>query len=153
MLRDVDFNKTVNRSAIGIAIAIAVGVAIGLLGASAASAQDPSQALVCGISLDLRANRACLIMANQNVHALLGQSEAFVRRSPPRPAPFYRIRFLFSSGRPSSVSYLYIPSREMIRVTSRGSPDHWSSAPTTFTRAFHKLSKRIRPFRTPAHWR
>jgi hypothetical protein len=132
---------------------IAIAIAFALLSASVASAKGSLQTLVCGRSPDPPTSRACLIIAkDKTVRALLVQSEGSVRRSPPRPAPFYTVTFLFPGGRPWRSAYLYVPSRGMIRVASGGSIS-WRSASTTVTTAFHRLSKRIRPFVAPRHWR
>ena len=140
-----------------LAIVFALGAAA-LLGASAASAKGPSQTAVCGKSLDLPTSRACLVIPDSNelVYQLLDQSESFSLAGRPRPAPFYKVAFRVPEpgGSRWNWSYLYVPSRGLIRVTTSGGlSTYWRSAPTTVTQAFETLSKRLRPFSAPRRWR
>jgi hypothetical protein len=111
---------------------------------------------VCGKSLDLATQRACLVIPDSNplVSQLLGQSEPFSLAARPRPAPFYRVAFRFLGGSRWNWSYLYVPSRGMIRVTTSGGLSvYWRTAPTRVTKAFETLSKLLRPFHAPRRWR
>jgi hypothetical protein len=136
---------------IRLAITIAV-FASALLSAFAANAKASPQARICGTSPHLSISRACVITAKEEiVHALLNQSGAFVRRSPPAPAPFYRVSLLYP-GHPWYSAYVYVPSQRMIRVTPPGSRPYWRSAPKAAAMALHRLSERIQPFPAPRHW-
>jgi hypothetical protein len=156
----VGFDETlVNRLAIPVALAGA------LLGTSAASAKEPPQTTVCGRSLSMPTERACLHLNDLNDrdeirYQLADSGEPFELRSRPRPAPFYTVTFRYREDRRWNWWFLYVPSRGLIRQTTSvgmvtpGSRDtYWRTAPTNVTRAFETLSKRFRPFPAPRRWR
>jgi hypothetical protein len=93
------------------------------------------------------------------VYQLLDQGEPFALRSRPRPAPFYSVTFQFTEGRRWNWSFLYVPSRGLMRVTTSvgtvsGARDiYWRTAPKAVTEAFQALSKQLRPFPAPRRWR
>jgi hypothetical protein len=155
----VSANGPVNR------IAITVVLAAVMLGASAANAKEPPQTAVCGRSIvglsNLPTERACLKLSDRDevVYQLLDQGEPFALRSRPRPAPFYSVTFQFTEGRRWNWSFLYVPSRGLMRVTTSvgtvsGARDiYWRTAPKAVTEAFQALSKQLRPFPAPRRWR
>jgi hypothetical protein len=146
-------------------IAITVVLAAVMLGASAANAKEPPQTAVCGRSIvglsNLPTERACLKLSDRDevVYQLLDQGEPFALRSRPRPAPFYSVTFQFTEGRRWNWSFLYVPSRGLMRVTTSvgtvsGARDiYWRTAPKAVTEAFQALSKQLRPFPAPRRWR
>jgi hypothetical protein len=146
-------------------IAIPVVLAAVLLGASAASAKEPPQTAVSGRSIvglsDLPTERACLKLSDRDevVYQLLDQGEPFALRSRPRPAPFYTVTFRFTEGRRWNWSFLYVPSRRLMRVTTSvgtvtdARDVYWRTAPATVAEAFEVLSKQLRPFPAPRRWR
>lgn len=143
--------------------AIPAVLAAALLGTSAASAKEPPQTAVCGRSLSLPTERACLHLAWDDLaYQLADRGEPFHMRSRPRPAPFYTITFRYSEDRRWNWSFLYVPSRGLVRQTNpvgmvtvtRGvRATYWRTVPTNVTRAFVTLSKRLRPFPAPRRWR
>jgi hypothetical protein len=150
-------------------LAIPVVLAVALLGTSAASAKEPPQTTVCGSSVIgssglLRPRRVCLLLNDGNdpseIRYLLADSgEPFELRSRPRPAPFYTVTFRYREDRRWNWSFLYVPSRGLIRQTTSvgmvtGTRDvYWRTVPTNVTSAFGTLSKRLRPFPAPRTWR
>jgi hypothetical protein len=143
-------------------LAIPVVLAAALLGTSAASAKEPPQTAVCGRSLSLPTERACLHLKDRDElgYQLADMGEPFELRSRPRPAPFYTVTFRYREDRHWNWSFLYVPSRGLIRQTTSvgmvipGTRDvYWRTAPTNVTRAFETLSKRLRPFPAPRRWR
>jgi hypothetical protein len=137
--------------------------AAALLGTSAASAKEPPQTTVCGRSLTLPTERACLHLdwRDQIAQQLVGSiGEPFHLRSRPRPAAFYTVTVRYREDRRWNWSFLYVPSRGLIRQTtpvgmvSRATRSvYWRTVPTNVTRAFATLSKRLRPFPAPRGWR
>jgi hypothetical protein len=144
-------------------LAIPVVLAVALLGTSAASAKEPPQTAVCGRSLSLPTERACLHLdwGNQTASLLAGSiGEPFHMRSRPRPAPFYTVTFRYREDRRWNWSFLYVPSRGLIRQTTpvgmvmpHRRDVYWRTVPTNVTTAFEMLSKRLRPFPAPRGWR
>jgi hypothetical protein len=146
-------------------IAITVVLAAALLGASAASAKEPPQTAVCGRSIvglsDQPTGRACLQFSGRDevIYQLLDQGEPFALRARPRPAPFYTVTFRFTEGRRWNWSFLYVPSRRLMRVTTsigtvtNARDVYWRTAPKTVTEAFEVLRKQLRPFPAPRRWR
>jgi hypothetical protein len=143
-------------------LAIPVVLAAALLGASAAGAKEPPQTAVCGRSLSLPAERACLHLDDRDQlgYLLADMGEPFAMRSRPRPAPFYTVTFRYREDRRWNWSFLYVPSRGLIRQTTPvgmvrpGRRDtYWRTVPTNVTRALETLSKRLRPFPAPRRWR
>ena len=131
-----------------IAITVLLAAAA-LLVATAASAKGPSRTVVCGKS-------ACLTLNDRDelTYQLLDQSEPFSLRARPRPTPFYTVAFRFPGGERWNWSFLYVPSRRMIRVTSSGGLSvYWRTAPTTVIKAFQPLSAQLKPFSAPRRWR
>jgi hypothetical protein len=143
------------------AIPVVVGAA--LLGASGAGAKEGPQTAACGTSRSAPRAPACLHLDGrdqiaQQLNASIG--EPFHLRSRPRPAPFYIVTVRYRRDSRWSWSFLYVPSRALIRQTTSvgmvhpGTRDvYWRTAPTSVTRAFKTLSKRLRPFPTPRRWR
>jgi hypothetical protein len=144
-------------------LAISALLAAALLGASAASAKEPPQTAVCGRSASLPTERACLNLdwRNQIAQLLVGSiGEPFHMRSRPQPAPFYSVTVRNRDRHEWDWSFLYVPSRGLIRFTSPvgmvnpGTRSiYWRTVPTNVTRAFEKLSKRLRPLSAPRRWR
>ena len=143
-------------------------VIVGALGAvfvaaSGASAKGPGEAVVCGRSLSVPEERACLHLDQRDEIAawLIGSiSEPFHMRSRPRPAPFYTVEIRSRDHRGWNWSFVYVPSRRVIRHTTplgmiypRTRSVYWRTVPTDVTRAFETLSKRLRPFPAPRRWR
>ena len=98
--------------------AIPVVLAAALLGTSAASAKEPPQTAVCGRSLSLPTERACLHLNwGDPLAGLLAGSigEPFHLRPRPRPAPFYTVTFRYREDRRWNWSFVYVPSRDLIR--------------------------------------
>jgi hypothetical protein len=140
-----------------------VALTTALLGASAASAKEPPQTAICGRSLSLPTERACLHLdwGDQIAHLLVGSiGEPFHMRSRPRPAPFYAVTFRYREDSRWNWSFLYVPARDVIRQTTpvgminTGTRSvYWRTVPSDVTRAFETLSKRLRPFAAPRRWR
>jgi hypothetical protein len=145
--------------------AITIALAAVLLGAPTANAKEPPQTAVCGRSIvglsSLPTERACLKLSDRDevVYQLLDQGEPFALRSRPRPAPFYTVTFQFREGRRWNWSFLYVPSRGLMRVTTSvgtvtdARDVYWRTAPATVVEAFEALSKQLRPFPAPRRWR
>jgi hypothetical protein len=81
-------------------------------------------------------------------------------RSRPRPAPFYTVTFRYRENSRWNWSFLYVPSRGLIRQTTpvgMVKPGvrsvYWRTVPTNVTRAFEALDKRLRPFPALQRWR
>jgi hypothetical protein len=89
----------------------------------------------------------------------LDQGEPFALRSRPRPAPFYTVTFQFTERRRWNWSFLYVPSRRLMRVTTSvgtvtdARDVYWRTAPATVAEAFEVLSKQLRSFPAPRRWR
>ncbi len=144
-------------------LAITFVLAAAPLGTSVAGAKEPPQTEVCGRSLSLPTERVCLRLDSRDqIAAQLAGSigEAFQMRPRPRPAPFYAVTFRYREESRWNWSFLYVPSRGLIRQTTSvgmvtpGKRDtYWRTVPTNVTRAFETLSKRLRPFLAPRRWR
>lgn len=120
-----------------------------LLTATAASAKGPGRAIVCG-------RGACLTFTDRDVllSQLVDNSGPFGLASAPRPAAFYTATFRFP-GENSQYdwSYLYVPSRRMVRITSSGGESvYWRSASSPVRQAFATIAQRLRPFRAVRRW-
>jgi hypothetical protein len=72
----------------------------------------------------------------------------------PSPAPYYTVTFRFpKSGRQYDWSYLYVPSRRMVRITSSGGESvYWRTAPQPVQQAFATIGKSMKPYRRPSRW-
>jgi hypothetical protein len=142
---------------------VIVALTTALLGASGADAKEPPQTAVCGRSLGLPTERACLHLdwRDQIAGQLVGSiGEPFHMRSRPRPAPFYTVTFRYREDRRWNWSFLYVPSRGLIRQTTPvgmvnpgARSVYWRTVPSDVTRAFRTLSKRLGPFPAPRRWR
>jgi hypothetical protein len=141
---------------------IVVAVSVALLGATAARAKEPPQTIVRGRSLATPTKRTCLHLNHRGLLAaqINGSiGEPFHGSSKPRPAPFYVVMVRYQENHDWDWSFLYVPSRGLIRHTTSvgmvtpGTRDvYWRTAPTSVARAFETLSKRLRPFPAPRSW-
>jgi hypothetical protein len=112
---------------------------------AAAKAKDPFQAVVCGQSRCLTFTEDDPLMAR-----LVSSSSFFMLLTAPRPAPFYKV----TVGGHYGWSYLYVPSRRLVRVTNSGlRGGYWRSAPSSVIRAFRTIARDLRPFPPSPRWR
>jgi hypothetical protein len=134
-------------------VAVLVASVLSLLSVASAGAAGPSQALVCGRSLEAAGDNACGVTTDKRfVLRLLDRSLGVKPLAAPRPAPFYRVRFLSATGKRWKLSYLYVPSRAMIRMTTAGGV-YWGKAPKAVVAAFESvITLRLRPFAVPRRW-
>jgi hypothetical protein len=157
----IEWRGKIERTAVNRIATVGVLAAAALVGAEVASAKGPSHAKVCGKSLDRPTARACSVLTESNeiFYDLLDQSEPFTLvETRPRPAPFYRVGFAYhhspAPGEYRWSSYIYVPSRRLMRITmSGGAGPYWRAAPATVMKAFETVSKQLRPFPAPRRWR
>ncbi len=76
-----------------------------------------------------------------------------------RPALYYTVTFRFPEGNRWNWSFLYVPSRAVVRVTSSvgtvtGTRTvYWRRSPTSVIAAFDVLGQRLRPLPVARRWR
>jgi hypothetical protein len=78
-------------------------------------------------------------------------NEPFNLLDAPRPAPFYRIAFGRSYGPGFPQRYLYVPSRDRIRVDGAGL-SYWRSVPRGARGALERMTHGLRPYPAPRRW-
>jgi hypothetical protein len=109
-----------------------------------AKAKDPFQAVVCGQS-------RCLTFTEDNplMARLVASTSFFTLLRAARPAPFYKV----TVGGRYGWSYIYVPSRRLVRVTNSGlRGGYWRSAPSSVIRAFRIVGRGLRPFPPSPRW-
>jgi hypothetical protein len=145
-------------------LAIPLVLVAALFGGTAAGAKEPPRIAVCGRSLGLSTERACLHLDHRDRRAglLVGSiGEPFHMRPRPRPAPFYTITV--RSRRDGrwywDWSFVYVPSRSLVRQTTsigmvrpRRRDVYWRTVPSDVKRVFETLGQRLRPFPAPRRW-
>jgi hypothetical protein len=62
------------------------------------------------------------------------------------------VSFSFLNGTRWNLTYIYVPSSKMIRISYRGAV-YWRKAPQLMNRAVARATERIRPFPQPRAWR
>jgi hypothetical protein len=120
-----------------------------LLLASAGTAEAKEKhsvtARVCG------AARCVVIRDARLISSVFQFNEAFIIARTPRPAPFWKIEFKWSNDAFPPTRYLYVPSRQRIRIAS---PDarYWRPLPEALGNPLRQMARNIKPYPAPQRW-
>jgi len=134
--------------------ALGAAALIALCAAGGAQAKGPDLARACG------ASGCSTVRGEVRVELLVEWTEAgFTVAHAPRPAPFFRIT-LRNHGR-AYMTFLYVPSRKVVRVSQSFSPTYapgsqhpyWRPVNAEGTAAFAKALAGLKPFSVPRAWR
>jgi hypothetical protein len=131
---------------------VSVLLTAGLLGTAVGVTTTPSAVRVCGRAVDLPFSRTCAVIGTSRaMRDLLVSRGTSMPLAPPRPAPFYSVTFQRTNSRRWRLSYLYVPSRGSLRLTSSAGAS-WIPAPRRVSTRFRALRLHMRPFAAPVHW-
>jgi hypothetical protein len=131
-----------------------VAALIALSAAGGAQAKGPDLARACG------ASGCSTVRGDTHVSTLIEWTyAAFTVADTPKPAPFYRIT-LRDRGK-AFLTFLYVPSRKVARVSQSFSPTYapgswhpyWRPVNAKGAAAFAKALAGLKPFSAPRAWR
>ncbi len=121
---------------------VLVAAALALVGT--AEAKGPMSARTCGSS-------GCVTLTGTAVYRLEeGLRAPFLLLGVPRPARFYTVAF---EGRGFSWSYVYVPSRRIVRIADGTSSPYWRAAPETLLSTLSRLTRGLKPYAASPTWR
>ena len=102
-------------------------------------------ARVCGAS-------GCVVIRDDRLLSSVFQfSEAFKMAPTPRPAPFWKIEFRWRGNAFPPTQYLYVPSRQRLRIHAPGAM-YWRPLPWTLGRPLAQMTRNINPYLMPRRW-
>ena len=114
--------------------------------AAAAEAKGPGTARVCGSS-------GCITVRNLGtIDGMTALSGPFQLADAPRPVPFYTVAL--SDPPPSTFrwSFVYAPSRHLLRISDGVTPPYWRRAPTVVARTLARLTRGLEPYPRSRGW-
>ena len=133
--------------------ALGAAALIALCAAGGAPAKGPDLARACG------ASGCSTVRGEERVDLLIEWTyAAFTVADEPRPSPFYRIT-LRKRGK-DHMTFLYVPSRKLVRVQQAFSPTYapgsqhpyWRPVNAGGAAAFRQALAGLKPFSAPSAW-
>jgi hypothetical protein len=102
-------------------------------------------ARVCG------AGHCVVIRDARLVSSVFHYSEAFNMVDPPPPAAFWKIEFRWSKNAFPPTRYLYVPSRQRIRIHA---PDamYWRLLPEALEDPLERMTRTLEPYSARRRW-